>query len=60
MLKSIYAKLEPKLLRTCPYKDFNKEIFHQDFQHGLNKNGKFAEYNDEFKVISNHPAHILS
>ena len=27
MLKYIYAKLEPKILRNCSYKDFNKESF---------------------------------
>ena len=39
MLKFTYAKLEPKILRSRFYKDFNKEFFLQDLQHGLNNNG---------------------
>ena len=35
MLKSTYTKLEPKILRKRSYKDFNKESFLQDLQHGL-------------------------
>ena len=58
MLKSTYAKLEPKILRNRSYKDFNKESFLQDLQHGLNNIGKFAEFNDEFKAILNHHAPI--
>ena len=44
-------KLETNILRTRSYKDFNKEFFLQDLQHGLNSYGKFTEFNDEFKVI---------
>ena len=51
MLKSTYIKLEPKILNNS-YKDFNKERFLQDLQHRLNKIGKFAEFNDQFKAIS--------
>ena len=58
MLKAKYVKLEPKILRNHSYKDFNKESFLQDLQHGLNNNGKFAEFNDEFKAILNHHAPI--
>ena len=57
MLKSTYTKVEPKIL-NCSYKDFNKESFLQDFQHGLNNIDKFAEFNDEFKAILNHHAPI--
>ena len=58
MLKSTYTKLEPKVLRNCSYKDFSKESFLQDFQHGLKNNGKFSDFNDEFKQILNHQAPI--
>ena len=58
MLKSTYAKLEPKILRSLSCKDFNKESFPQDLQHGLNNVGSFAEINDEFKTILNHYAPI--
>ena len=58
MLKSTYAKLEPKILRSLSCKDFNKESFLQDLQHGLNNVGSFAEINDEFKTILNHYAPI--
>ena len=58
MLKYTYANLEPKILRNCPYKDFNKESFLQGLQHGLSNIGKFAEFNDEFKAILNHHAPI--
>ena len=58
MLKFTYAKSEPKILRNRSYKDFNKESFLQDLQHGLNNIGKFAEFNDEFKAILNHHAPI--
>ena len=58
MLKSTYAKWEPKILRNRSYKDFNKESFLQDLHHGLNNIGKFAEFNDEFKAILNHHAPI--
>ena len=54
MLKSTYAKVEPKILRNRSYKDFSKESLPQDLQHGLNDTGKFAEFNDEFKAILNH------
>ena len=54
MLKSTNAKLEPKILRSRSYKDFNKESFLQDLQHGLNNIGKFAEFNNELKAILNH------
>ena len=54
MLKSTYAKLEPKILRKRFYKDFNKESFLKDLQQGLNNNGKFTEFNDKFKAILNH------
>ena len=56
MLKSIYAKLEPKILSIRSYKDFSKESFLGDLQHRLNNIGKFAECNDEFKAILNHHA----
>ena len=39
MLKSTYTKLEPKILRKRSYKDFNKESFLRDLQHGLNNIG---------------------
>ena len=58
MLKSTYGKSEPKHLRHRSYKDFNKESFLEDLQHGLNNNGKFAEFNEEFKAILNHHAPI--
>ena len=54
MLKSTYGKSEPKHLRHRSYKDFNKESFLEDLQHGLNNNGKFAEFDDEFKAVLNH------
>ena len=57
-LKSTYAKLEPKMLRNRSYKDFNKESFLQDLQHGLKNIGNFAEFTNEFKEILNHPAPI--
>ena len=58
MLKSTYTKLEPKILRKRSYKDFNKESFLRDLQHGLNNIGNFAEFNDEFKAILDHHAPI--
>ena len=58
MLKSTYTKLETKILRNHSGKDFNKESFLQDLQHGLNNVGSFAEINDEFKTILNHYAPI--
>ena len=58
MLKYTYAKFEPKILWNRSYKDFNKESFFQDLQYGLNNISKFAEFNDEFKAILNHHAHI--
>ena len=54
MLISKYTKLEPKTLRKRFYKDFNKETFLQDLQHGNNNIGNFAEFNDEFKAILDH------
>ena len=36
----------------------NPESLLQDLQHGLNNNGKFAEFNDEFKAILNYHAPI--
>ena len=39
MMESTYAKLEPKILRNYSYKDFNKESFLQDLQHGLSNIG---------------------
>ena len=54
MLKSTYPKLEPKMLRNRSYRDYNKESFLQDIQHGLNSIGNFAEFNDEFKAILDH------
>ena len=51
ILKSTYTKLEPKILRNRSYKDFNKESFLQDLQHGLKNNRKFGDCNDEFKHI---------
>ena len=56
MLKS--TKLEPKIARKRSYKDFNKESFLQDLQHGLKNIGNFAEFNDEFQAICNHHAPI--
>ena len=47
MLKSTYTNLAPKVLRNRSYKDFNKESFLQDLQHGLNNFGKFAEFNSK-------------
>ena len=58
MLKSTYTKLEPKNLRKRSYKDFNKESFLQDLQHGLNNIGNFAEFNDAFKAILDHHTSI--
>ena len=58
MLKSTYPKLEPKMLRNRSYRDYNKESFLQDIQHGLNNIGNFAEFNDEFKAILDHLAPI--
>ena len=51
MLKSTYTKLEPKTLRKRSYKDFNKESFLRDLQHGLNNTDNFAEFHDAFKAI---------
>ena len=56
MLKS--TKLEPKIARKRSYKDFNKESFLQDLQHGLNNIGNFAEFNDAFKAILDHHTSI--
>ena len=56
MLKSTYTKLELKILRNRSYKDFNKESFLRDLQHGFNNIGNFAEFNDEFKAILDHYA----
>ena len=58
MLKSTYTKLEPKMLRKRSYKDFNKESFLRDLQHGLNNIDNFTEFNDAFKVILDHHATI--
>ena len=58
MLKSTYTKLEPKILRKRSYKDFNKESFLRDLQHGLNNIGNFAEFNDAFKAILDYHATI--
>ena len=58
MLKSTYAKWQTKILKNCFYKDFNKESFRQALQHELSNNGKFAEFNGEFKSILNHHAPI--
>ena len=58
MLKSTYTKLEPKTLRKRSYKDFNKESFLRDLQHGLNNIGNFAEFHDAFKAILDHHATI--
>ena len=54
MLESTYIKLEQKILRNHSYKDFNKESFFQDLQHGLKNNGKLSDFNDELKQILNH------
>ena len=54
MLKFTYTQLEPKILRNRFNKDFNKESFLRDLQHGLNNAGNFAEFNDEFKAILDH------
>ena len=54
MLKSTYPKLEPKMLRNRSYRDYSKESFFQDIQHGFNNIGNFAEFDDEFKVILDH------
>ena len=56
MLKSTCTKSEPKILRNRSYKDFIKESFFQELQHGLNDNSGFAEFNDELKTILNHHA----
>ena len=58
ILKSICTKLEPKVIRNRSDKDFNKESFLRDLQHGLNNIGNFAEFNDEFKAILDHHASI--
>ena len=58
MLKSTYTKLEPKILRKRSYKDFNKESFLRDEQHGLNNICNFAEFNDALKAILNHHATV--
>ena len=58
MLKSTYTKLEPKILRKRSYKDFNKESFLRDLEHGLNNIGNFAIFNGEFKAILDHHASI--
>ena len=58
MLKSTYTKLEPKILRKRSYKDFNKESFLRDLQHGLNNIDNFAEFHDAFKAILDHHATI--
>ena len=58
MLKSTYAKLEPKILRILSDKDVNEEYFLQAWQNGLNRFGKFAELNNEFNAILNHHAPI--
>ena len=52
---------EPKILKNCSYKNFNKESFLQDLQHGLNNIGKFAEFEailNEFKAILYHHSPI--
>ena len=54
MLKSKYTKLEPKMLRKRSYKDFNKESFLRDLQHGLNNIGNFTKFNDPFKALLDH------
>ena len=53
-LKSTYTKLEPNILRKRSYKDFNKEYFLPDIQHGLNNIDNFSGFNDAFKVILDH------
>ena len=58
MLKSTNTKLEPKTLRKRFYKDFNKESFLRDLQHGLNNIYNFAEFHDAFKAILDHHATI--
>ena len=58
VLKSTYTKLEPKILRNLSYKDFNKESFLQNLQHGLNNNGKFGDFNYEFKQALYHDTPI--
>ena len=58
MLKSTYTKSEPKILRKSSYKDFNKESFLRDKQHGLNNICNFAEFNVAFKAILNHHATV--
>ena len=54
MLKSKYTKLELKVLRKRSYKDFNKESFLRDLQHGLNNIGNFTKFNDPFKALLDH------
>ena len=58
MLKSTYAKTEIEILRNRSYKHFNKRSFLRNLQHGLNNNGRFTEFNDEFSAMLNHHAPI--
>ena len=56
MLKPTYTNSEPKNFKKYSYKDFIKESFLGDLQHGLNSIGNFAEFNDAFKAILDHHA----
>ena len=58
MLKPTYTNSEPKNFKKYSYKDFIKESFLGDLQHGLNSIGNFAEFNDAFKAILDHHATI--
>ena len=57
-INSTYTRLESKILRNRSYKDFYKECFLQDLQHGLSINGNYSDFNNEFKEILNHHAPI--
>ena len=51
VLKSTYTRLEPKILRKRSYKDFNKESFLRDLQHGLNNFGTVTLLNFHHATI---------
>ena len=54
MPKSTYTKLELTVLRKRHYKSFSKESFIKDLKFGLNKDGIFSHFNNEFKEILDH------
>ena len=58
MLKSTYTKAEPKILRKRSFKYFSDESFLQDLNHGLNDDGNFSSFNNDFKQIVNYHAPI--